>query len=43
VLKGLGLPEPASRHRTRLIFSYLPQGLLLWRRAGRFENGRPER
>jgi radical SAM-linked protein len=43
VLAGLGLTDIASRHRTRLIFSYLPEAVLLWRRIGRFLNERPER
>lgn len=42
VLAGLGL-EPTSRHRTRLLFSHIPEALRLWRRKGRFETDRVER
>jgi radical SAM-linked protein len=43
VLKGLGLPEPQAKRRTRMVFSHMPQPVLLWRRGGRFESARPER
>jgi radical SAM-linked protein len=43
VLGGLGLKEAVSRHRTRLIFAYLPEAIRLWRRSGRFLNERAER
>ena len=38
VVGGLGLPEPLQRHRTRLLFAYLPQAIVVWRRSGRFES-----
>jgi hypothetical protein len=43
VLGGLGLTETASRQRTKLIFSYLPEAIRLWRRTGRFLDDRAER
>jgi radical SAM-linked protein len=43
LLAGLGLPEPRSKARTALILWRLPQATAMWRRAGRFENPRPER
>jgi radical SAM-linked protein len=39
----LGVGQVMSRRRTRLVFSYLPQAVLLWRARGRFEEPRPER
>jgi radical SAM-linked protein len=43
VLGGLGLTETVSRQRTKLIFSYLPEAIRLWRRTGRFLDDRAER
>ena len=43
VLAGLEAGEAVSKHRTRLVFAYLPQAQLLWRRSGRFENAGRER
>jgi radical SAM-linked protein len=38
VLAGLGLAEPDTKFRSRMIFSYMPDAVRLWRRGGRFED-----
>jgi len=43
VLAGLGLGDAAHMHRTRLLFSYMPEALRRWRRIGRFQSERQER
>jgi len=43
VLAGLGLGDAAHMHRTRLLFSYMPEALRRWRRIGRFQPERQER
>jgi radical SAM-linked protein len=43
LLGALGLGEPCSKERTALLFSYMPEAIVLWRRTGRFESARPAR